>query len=95
LVTLRDKIGFGDDLDKVLNLARKASVGLSQDKVYGLLGLLPNSLAESINPDYTLPKEKVYFQFARAILASFNKLNPFIGWCSFKVDNPMPSWIPD
>lgn len=79
----------------ILDLSRKARVTESKDKVYGLLGILPEPLATAISPDYKLSKEQVYSQFARAMLHESKRMDSIFSWCSFKDESSCPSWIPD
>jgi hypothetical protein len=95
LITMSDQARVGDNIDTVLDLGRQASVKHPEDKIYGLLGLLPVPLTKEITPDYTLSKETVYSQFARTMLEACHRLDPIFSWCSVEVDSPMPSWVPD
>ncbi|KAL6711762.1 hypothetical protein ACN47E_002805 [Coniothyrium glycines] len=54
--------------DYVLDLARRSQVTHAQDKVYGLLGLLPDDLAQLIVPDYSATPQQVFSNFACALL---------------------------
>ncbi|KAE8442962.1 hypothetical protein EG329_002500 [Mollisiaceae sp. DMI_Dod_QoI] len=76
-------------------LGRKANVKDSKDRVYGLLGLLPSSIANQIRPNYDLSQRQVYTQFARAMLSESNSIESLLSWCAFKDDSVCPSWVPD
>ena len=49
-------------LGTVLDLSRKSKVKEAQDKVYGILGLLPESLVTKNQPNYSLNPAQVYSQ---------------------------------
>ena len=55
-------------LEAVLDLGRKAKATDPRDKIYGILSLLPSSVALGIFTDYSLSQEEVFFQFARTLL---------------------------
>lgn len=84
----------GNDL---LDLVRKSKVKDSQDKVYGMLGLLPRTLMKSNEPDYLLEPTEVYLRFAKSLLQYSDncKLETVLSWCSFSPSNRGPSWVPD
>ena len=82
-------------LEVVLALGRQANATDPRDKVYGILGLLPNTVAERISPNYTLSQEEVFFQLARILLEEASKLDEILSWCCFKENAPLASWIPD
>jgi hypothetical protein len=95
LITMLEQPAEVETLDVILDLGRKARVTDSRDKVYGLLGILPMSLATEIRPDYQLSQEKVYCRFARSMLQESRSMDPIFSWCSFKDKTSWPSWIPD
>jgi hypothetical protein len=82
-------------LNVVLDLCRKARVTDPKDKVYGILGLLPSTIASSITPDYKLPHAEVFCQFAKTLLQENNRLEAILSWCRFDENSSIPSWIPD
>jgi hypothetical protein len=81
-------------LDRVLDLARRANVTQPCDKIYGLLGILIDTISGCIIPDYTLSQRQVYTQFAKVLFKS-DKLDVGLSWCSFNRDSTVPSWVPD
>ncbi len=85
------------ELDQILDLSRKASVKESQDKIYGMLGLLPSPLVKTNEPNYSLNQIEVYQRFARSLILYHDdcKLDTVFSWCSFSTDNKGPSWVPD
>jgi hypothetical protein len=82
-------------LEVVLDLGRKAKATDLRDKMYGILGLLPSSVALGIFLDYSLSQEAVSFQFAKTLLEESRRLEAIISWCSFKRNASLSSWIPD
>lgn len=85
------------ELEQLLDLARKSKVKQGQDKVYGMLGLLPPSLVETIDTNYSLHQTEVYKEFASSVLSYYkdSKLDAVLSWCSFSPDNKGPSWVPN
>ncbi|KAF1840325.1 uncharacterized protein K460DRAFT_297130 [Cucurbitaria berberidis CBS 394.84] len=53
LVELKPNLPRNKMLKKVLNLSREALASNEKDKVYGILGLLPDSISSQIIPDYS------------------------------------------
>lgn len=84
-------------LESFLDLARKSDVTDPKDKVYGLLGLLPGSIAAAIIPDYAEAKSKqqVYIELAKAMLEHCDRLDEVLSWCAFSEEPTWPSWVPD
>jgi hypothetical protein len=95
LITMGSQILEIQTLDEILDLGRRARVKDPRDKVYGLLGLLPDDLADQISPDYDLTYEKVYVQFATVMIESYKSMDPIFSWCSFDASASSPSWVPD
>lgn len=71
-----------------------------RDRVYGLLGLMPKGLRESITPNYEITVSEVYTQHAVAQIEFFQRLD-VLGECGIPGgSNPeraidAPSWVPD
>lgn len=82
-------------LDVILDLARKSQVTDPRDKIYGLLGMLPDALAAAIEPDYTKLKSDVYIQFAVLLLSRCDRLDEILSWGASVGDLDLPSWVPD
>ncbi|KAF2667369.1 hypothetical protein BT63DRAFT_426260 [Microthyrium microscopicum] len=82
-------------LDTVLDLSMKSKVKEPQDKVYGILGLLSESLVAKNQPNYSLTPEQVYMQMAKSLLEEFDCLDNLLCWCSLSPTTTMPSWVPD
>lgn len=81
-------------LETVLDLSRKSNAKKAQDKVYGILGLLPISLVTKNQPDYLLTPAQVYGRMARSLL-EVRGLEELLSWCSLMPASDEPSWIPD
>jgi hypothetical protein len=84
-----------DVIDTVLSAGRKAMVKDKRDKIYGLLGLLPQTIQAEVRPDYDLPVEITYTNFAKSLLVSTNRLDTFLSWCVFREEALTASWVPD
>lgn len=67
----------------LIERARTAQATDEKDLVYGLLGIQPESLSRLVEPDYALPKERVFLDFTMALIRS-QGLNTicceFSGW---------------
>jgi hypothetical protein len=79
-----------------LSLVRNFDASDDRDRIYGILGLAPTSLAALIEPDYTKPLSQIYtgaiFQLMNtsrslAILSQVEELA--------SPESIMPSWVPD
>ncbi|KAH9807357.1 Heterokaryon incompatibility protein 6, OR allele [Teratosphaeria destructans] len=86
-------------LQLLLSRTRYASCSLPQDKVYGVLGLLPWAIARRIVVDYTLSYAKVYLQFTRACIEAEQSLE-ILQQSGSEDDGDlsnegMPSWVPN
>ncbi|EON66687.1 hypothetical protein W97_05933 [Coniosporium apollinis CBS 100218] len=78
-----------------IQVMENADASDPRDKVYGLLGLLPTQLSSNIKPDYTLPVEKVYADFAISVIQTTKTLDIIHqGNKSLRHSN-LPLWIPD
>jgi hypothetical protein len=82
-------------LEGVLDLSRKSKVKETQDKVYGILGLLPESLVTKNQPNYSFTPAQVYSRMAKSLLEERNSLEGLLSWCSFVSTSKEPSWVPD
>lgn len=81
-------------LSQVLDLSQHAKARDDKDKVYGILELLPQPLASSVYPDYTLPMEKVYEDFCRKV-AQVMGLEFLLSWAGQPKPEPLMSWCID
>jgi hypothetical protein len=96
LIRTRDELRE-ENLDRILDLGRKANATDARDKIYGLLGLLPSTITSVIIPNYDAANtmSNVYEQFANALLQGHNRVDLALSWCSYDSNNPCPSWIPN
>jgi hypothetical protein len=93
LVSFSSPLNRKGDLDKILQLIRKADATDPRDKVYGILGLLDTGSLSSINPNYSLSVQQVYTEFIQKTVLETGRLEHILfgglardGW---------PSWVPD
>ncbi|KAK3698895.1 hypothetical protein LTR37_016772 [Vermiconidia calcicola] len=83
-----------DDVEVVGNL-NFCDATNPRDQVYGVLGLLSPSLAQTITPYYAKTVEEVYEDFTTK-LVSFSKALAILRLCGRNPDTPdLPSWVPD
>lgn len=66
-----------------------------KDKLYGLLGLLEESIAEHVGLDCDLAVEAIYTKFARAVVRGTGKLDILLQTVLQPAKLQPPSWIPD
>jgi hypothetical protein len=81
-------------LGRLLDLACRSDASDPRDKVYALIGLMPISVANLLQPDYTLPTAEVYLLATKAFMQAFENLD------SLREANPWgptgcPSWVAD
>jgi hypothetical protein len=84
------RLAFG----RLLDLAISVECTDPRDKVYALLGLIPDNVARLIQPDYTLSPAAVYTKAAYAFIEAYDSLD------LLREANPWgragcPSWVPD
>ncbi|KAI1360286.1 heterokaryon incompatibility protein-domain-containing protein [Xylaria arbuscula] len=78
----------------LLDTARKAKQLDPRDKIYGLLGLIEESI--HIQPDYRLPLVEVYRNFVQEVIKATGALSIIYQTASFrKAVSSWPSWVPD
>ena len=87
--------GNPTNLYSILSLSRAAFSIDPRDKVYGLLGLMEDSLASLIEPDYTAPVLNVYRSFTLATIAATGSLDIVRHTTGPTTDSTMPTWIPN
>jgi hypothetical protein len=92
LITLSTSEG---DVDTLYDLAHKSQVKEPHDKVYGLLGLLPDYLAAKIVPDYTKPVKVVFTEFATLLLQNCRRLDEVLSWSTVDAQTASPFWVPN
>jgi hypothetical protein len=82
----------GLPVDNVLILAQEASSKDMRDKVYGILGLLPNTLSSRIQPNYDLCVVEIVQDFSQNLLRECG-LESILSWGGS--DLGLPSWCVD
>ena len=85
-----DYLSFG----QLLDLAKPGDCQDSRDKVYGLVGIMEPSIAESISPDYTLSPSQVYEAITRTFIFVHGNLEPLREGNPWG-DQKSPSWAAD
>lgn len=91
-----DMESFTHALNFLLNkISTKFHATLSQDRIYGVLGLapLPASLPPNLRPDYTKPYGVVYREYTSAIFKHTGKFG--LLYTSNTRLRDQPSWVPD
>lgn len=83
------------NLYRILQLSRAVFAFDPRDKVYGLLGLMDNSLVALIEPDYTAPLLEVYRSFTLATVEVTGSLDIIRHTAGPTQDSTMPTWVPD
>ena len=86
--------GKQTDIYRLLNLSRVVFSTDPRDKVYGLLGLMNEFLANLIKPDYTDTVLNVYRSFTLATIEATGSLD-IIRHTVPTADSTIPSWIPN
>ncbi|KAJ4176424.1 hypothetical protein NW767_015448 [Fusarium falciforme] len=89
-----EKGGEYPSFGKLLEIANSADCKDPRDKVYGLVGLMPPSIADRLQPDYTLPVGDVYTATAHAFIATYDNLEPLRD-CNPWGPSCAPSWVAD
>ena len=94
---VQDKQLAGDptNLYSILSLSRAAFSIDPRDKVYGILGLMEDSLASLIEPDYTAPVLNVYRSFTLATIEATGSLDIIRHTTGPTTHSTMPTWIPN
>ncbi|KAL8835776.1 MAG: hypothetical protein Q9170_003170 [Blastenia crenularia] len=77
----------------MLDLGRKSLSVDPRDKVYGLLGMMKESVVSRIKVDYHADLSEVYTAFARAFIVADDSLE-ILEQCSWH-GSDLPSWVPD
>ncbi|CAK7220804.1 hypothetical protein SEUCBS140593_004357 [Sporothrix eucalyptigena] len=85
-------------LQKALCMCRSKFATDARDKVYGLLGVLPEDVQDHIVPDYNLSIKDVFTNAAEYIISKTKRLDVLGSAFHFPVHiSPLglPSWVPD
>ena len=90
--------GDRTNLYRILHLSCTVFSIDPRDKIYGLLGLVEDSLASLIEPDYTAPVLNVYRLFTLATIEATRSLDIIRhtgGPTAYSTISTMPTWVPD
>ncbi|KAF5988487.1 heterokaryon incompatibility protein or allele [Fusarium bulbicola] len=79
---------------RLLDISNTAECSDPRDKVYALVGLMSAAVADSLQPDYTLPIRHVYTATARSFIQVENNLEPIREGNPWGPSNA-PSWAAD
>ena len=93
----RERVIFrSPDLSHLLWIAIQSEQKLQEDKVYGILGLVDQGIADLVSPNYDLAITEVFTNFAKAVITSTGKLNLLVmSRVGGKVRLGLPTWVPD
>ena len=94
LVSLTSDTHLRQSLDKLLSLVRRANATDKKDKVYGILGLLDDTISSGVIPDYSLSEQQVYTKFMISLISATQRLEQII-YGGISVEEGWPSWVPD
>lgn len=78
----------------ILDVARKCLVADDRDRVYGILGMVPQNIVQSISPDYTQTAGEIYTTFAKAVILGRGDLL-ILEEVTWPPLHGQPSWTPD
>ncbi|KAF9874661.1 heterokaryon incompatibility protein [Colletotrichum karsti] len=83
-----------DDLGLLLMVGRLAGSLDLRDRLYGLMGMIPEYVTTHVEPDYTKDVAEVFCDFARALVTGFESFDIILtGTSNSNLD--LPSWVPD
>ncbi|KAK1446810.1 heterokaryon incompatibility protein [Colletotrichum cuscutae] len=83
-----------DDLGLLLMIGRMAGSLDLRDRLYGLMGMIPEYVAKLIEPDYTKKVEDVFSDFASALITGFESFDIVLTGTT-ESTLKLPSWVPD
>ncbi|OHF00493.1 heterokaryon incompatibility protein [Colletotrichum orchidophilum] len=83
-----------DDLGLLLMIGRMAGSLDLRDRLYGLMGMIPEYVAKHIEPDYTRSVEDVFSDFASALITGFESFDIVLTGTT-ESTLTLPSWVPD
>ncbi|VUC31677.1 unnamed protein product [Clonostachys rosea] len=86
--------GQGPSFGTLLDIASFSECSDPRDKVYALVGLMPNAVAGSLQPNYNLSARDVYIATAKAFILANDNMEPIREghpWGPSKA----PSWVAD
>lgn len=87
---------YKHDLMEVAMIASPAQASDSRDKLYSLLGLVPDSeMTAAVTVNYNKSPEEVFYDFTKGLLLSSTKLAALSGSYGCSLDKPrhVPSWV--
>jgi hypothetical protein len=84
-----------DAVDRILRLGQSAAATEPRDKVYGLLDFLDSTIMSRVTPDYSLPIQAVYTDFARSFIEATGSLGIILIGGRLGLSEDWPSWVPD
>jgi hypothetical protein len=84
-----------DAVDRILRLGQSAAATEPRDKVYGLLGLIDSTISSRITPDYSLPIQAVYTNFAKSFIEATGSLRIILIGGRLGLSEDWPSWVPN
>lgn len=81
----------------VLRLGRTKLASDPKDRVYGILGILPENVRERLKVDYQLPVKQIYIDIVDVLLGSgkMDVLCESIHFPPLISNANLPSWVPD
>lgn len=94
LWVLQDQDNPADEVIWVLEQVRDRNSTDPRDKIYGMLGLVKETLSGVLNPDYTMTAEEVFQAMAVACIKLTGRLD-FLSACYEDEHLYLPSWVPD
>ncbi|KAK1972367.1 heterokaryon incompatibility protein [Colletotrichum sublineola] len=83
-----------DELGLLLMIGRMARSLDLRDRLYGLMGMIPEYVAKHIEPDYEKTVEDVFCDFAKALITGFGSFDIVLTGTT-ESTLTLPSWVPD
>ncbi|GJC78503.1 heterokaryon incompatibility protein 6, OR allele [Colletotrichum liriopes] len=83
-----------DELGLLLMIGRMAGSLDLRDRLYGLMGMIPEYVAKHIEPDYKKAVEEVFCDFAKALITGFESFDIVLTGTT-ESTLKLPSWVPD
>ncbi|KAF7515119.1 hypothetical protein G7054_g14752 [Neopestalotiopsis clavispora] len=81
---------------EILDMGRQSRATNARDKVYALLGLLPNRRIGQVEADYTLSVEELYIKVALGLASAYDWSDVLVrAGTHQRVIETLPSWAPD
>jgi hypothetical protein len=90
--------GLGEEsLLEVMRVCRRKSSADPRDKVYGILGLLPEEIRNEFPVDYNLSVKEIYVRVFDYLLCTTERLDVLCEAVHFPLhtSSNLPSWVPD